>query len=84
MLNIYKSFKSVFFFFLHDVLARTFLVRFLYIQDLSVVSGCQDLDQGVFVCAQTLRKGSMGTEIDTEKDHLFFTAPPKKTHLLAS
>lgn len=34
---------------------RTFPVGFLYIQDLSVGSGSQNLYQGVLLCAQTLK-----------------------------
>lgn len=39
-----------------DYLYRTFLVGFLDIQDFSVVSGSQDLDQSVLICTYTLRK----------------------------
>lgn len=39
-----------------DYLYGTFLVGFLDIQNLSVISGSQDLDQCVLICTYTLGK----------------------------
>lgn len=59
---------------------RTFLVGFLYIQDLFVVSGSQNLYQGVLFCAQTLKQRCTDRQNDIEKDHLLFPGPTLRKH----
>lgn len=49
-----------------DCLYRTFLVGFLDVQELSVVSGSQDLNQGVLIGSYTLRNTEWGQSLTVQ------------------
>lgn len=51
-----------------SLLARTFLVGLFQINDLSVVSGSENLNQGVLISSKTLRQAYVNRSIKTWKE----------------